>query len=168
MMMEKLVERLAGETEVLGEILPQCRFGKPATNRLSYGTAIHVSILSILIALYWLSSVPPDDLGLNRFLPSPFQSIMNLSSYHWTLRSLADIRVVKWPTEEDTAAHIALLRPQATIRSDFTRQNIKSVVTETAMSVKPETISKEVRKKEEERRRKERNDCFVTGSNQSL
>jgi hypothetical protein len=58
MMMEKLVEWwLAGETEVLGEILPQCRFvhhkphmlcpdanpdrrgGKPATNRLSYGTA---------------------------------------------------------------------------------------------------------------------------------
>jgi hypothetical protein len=50
-----LVELLAGETEVLGENLPQCRFvyhkshmtwrganpgrrgGKPATNRLSYG-----------------------------------------------------------------------------------------------------------------------------------
>jgi hypothetical protein len=26
MMMEKLVERLAGETEVLGENLPQCHF----------------------------------------------------------------------------------------------------------------------------------------------
>jgi hypothetical protein len=58
MMMEKLVEwSLAGETEVLGENLPQyhflhhkphmpCpdanpgrRFGKPATNLLSYGTA---------------------------------------------------------------------------------------------------------------------------------
>jgi hypothetical protein len=57
MMMEKLVEWLAGETEVLGENLPQCRFvhhkphmlpGRepgpprweaPATNRLSYGTA---------------------------------------------------------------------------------------------------------------------------------
>jgi hypothetical protein len=26
MMMEKLVEELAGETEVLGENLPQCRF----------------------------------------------------------------------------------------------------------------------------------------------
>jgi hypothetical protein len=55
--MEKLVEWLAGETEVLEENLPQCRFvhhkthmlpgrepgprsGKPATNRLSYGTAI--------------------------------------------------------------------------------------------------------------------------------
>jgi hypothetical protein len=53
--MEKLVEWwLAGEIEVLGENLLQCRFahhkprmlpgsraGKPATNRLSYGTAIH-------------------------------------------------------------------------------------------------------------------------------
>jgi hypothetical protein len=57
MMMEKLVEWLAVETEVLGENLPQCRFvhrkphmlcpdanpnrrgGKPGTNRLSYGTA---------------------------------------------------------------------------------------------------------------------------------
>jgi hypothetical protein len=55
-MMENLVEwRLAGETEVLGENLPQCRFahhksqfsdpgsnpgrrgGKPATSRLIYG-----------------------------------------------------------------------------------------------------------------------------------
>jgi hypothetical protein len=58
MMMEKLVEwRFAGETEVLGENLPQRhlsttnptwpdlganpgrRGGKPATNRLSYGAA---------------------------------------------------------------------------------------------------------------------------------
>jgi hypothetical protein len=55
MMMEKLVERLAGGTEVLGENLLQCRFvhrkphmlsgcepgpprWKSATNRLSYGT----------------------------------------------------------------------------------------------------------------------------------
>jgi hypothetical protein len=53
-MMEKLMEWwLAGETEVLGENMTQCRFahhklrmlnpghrgGKPATNRLSYGTA---------------------------------------------------------------------------------------------------------------------------------
>jgi hypothetical protein len=50
---------LAGETEVLGENLPQCRFvhptcfpdanpsrcgGKPATNRLTYGTAIYIYI----------------------------------------------------------------------------------------------------------------------------
>jgi hypothetical protein len=60
MIMEQSVEwEFAGETEVLGENLPQCHFayhkthmtwpgiepagrrgGKPATNRLSYGTAI--------------------------------------------------------------------------------------------------------------------------------
>jgi hypothetical protein len=59
MIMEQLVEwRLAGETEVLGENLPQRHFvhhkshmtdpgsnpgrrgGKPATNRLSYGAAL--------------------------------------------------------------------------------------------------------------------------------
>jgi hypothetical protein len=58
--MEKLVEWLAGETEVLGENLPQCHFvhlkphmvcpdrnqgcrgEKPATNRLNYGTASHI------------------------------------------------------------------------------------------------------------------------------
>jgi hypothetical protein len=60
MMMEKFVEWtvLAGETEVLGEILPRRHFihhkshlpdpganpggrgGKPATNRLSYGAAV--------------------------------------------------------------------------------------------------------------------------------
>jgi hypothetical protein len=57
MMIEKLAEQLAGETEVLGQNLPQCHFvhhkphmlypdanpdrrgGKPASNRLSYGTA---------------------------------------------------------------------------------------------------------------------------------
>jgi hypothetical protein len=61
MIMEQLVEwGLAGETEVLGENLPQStlstanptwpdlgsnpgrRGGKPATNRLSYGTALLV------------------------------------------------------------------------------------------------------------------------------
>jgi hypothetical protein len=62
---EKLVEwRLAGETEVLGENLPQRhlstrnptwldpglntgrRGGKPATNRLSYGAAFRINLLS--------------------------------------------------------------------------------------------------------------------------
>jgi hypothetical protein len=61
MMMEKLVELLARETEVLGENLPQFHFvqhkphmlpvrdprgGKPATNRLSYGTALHLILVS--------------------------------------------------------------------------------------------------------------------------
>jgi hypothetical protein len=53
MIMENLVEWLAGETEVLGENLPQLRFvhhklhmlpgrepGKSTTNRLSYGTSL--------------------------------------------------------------------------------------------------------------------------------
>jgi hypothetical protein len=59
-MMEKLVEFFAGETELLGENLLQCRFvhhkthmmpghepvppgEKPASNRLSYGTAYIVT-----------------------------------------------------------------------------------------------------------------------------
>jgi hypothetical protein len=61
MNVEQSVKReLAGETEVLGDNLPQCQFvhhqshmssdlgsnlgrrvGKPATNRLSYGTALN-------------------------------------------------------------------------------------------------------------------------------
>jgi hypothetical protein len=67
---EKLVEwRLAGETEVLGENLPQAtlsttnptwlepglnpgrRGGKPATNRLSYGAAFSYSLI-LLQTLY--------------------------------------------------------------------------------------------------------------------
>jgi hypothetical protein len=76
---EKLVEwRLAGETEVLGENLPQLHFvhykshmtssnpgrrdGKPATNRLSYGAAFvtntSISLLNRLsisvIIIYFL------------------------------------------------------------------------------------------------------------------
>jgi hypothetical protein len=67
MMMEKLVELLAGETEVLRQNLPQCRFvhhkqhmlcpdknpgrrcGKPTTPRLSYGTVfgLRVSYLCV-------------------------------------------------------------------------------------------------------------------------
>jgi hypothetical protein len=63
-MMEKLVEWMAGETEVLWENPPQCRFvyhkpyvlcsyanpgrrgAKPTTNRLSYGTALDVLLVS--------------------------------------------------------------------------------------------------------------------------
>jgi hypothetical protein len=68
MIVEKLVEwRLAGETEVLGENLPQphfcpsqnptwsdpglnpgCRGGKPATNRLSYGAVFLTRFLKLL------------------------------------------------------------------------------------------------------------------------
>jgi hypothetical protein len=63
---EQLVEwRLAGETEVLGENLPNAtlsttnptwsdsgsnpgrRGGKPATNRLSYGAALHFGLLNV-------------------------------------------------------------------------------------------------------------------------
>jgi hypothetical protein len=60
MMMEKLVEWLAGETEEIGENLPQCGFvhhkppccpdrEKPATNRLSYGTAFFVCYVKCII-----------------------------------------------------------------------------------------------------------------------
>jgi hypothetical protein len=35
MMMEKLVEKLAGETEELGENLPQCRFAHHKPHMLS-------------------------------------------------------------------------------------------------------------------------------------
>jgi hypothetical protein len=51
MLMEKFVELLAGETKVLGENLPQCRYvhhanpsrgsGKPAINRLSPGFGLN-------------------------------------------------------------------------------------------------------------------------------
>jgi hypothetical protein len=66
-MMEKLVEWLAGETEVLGENVPQCRFihhkphmlcpdsnpgrrgGKPVTNRLSYGTVVFEKLMELYL-----------------------------------------------------------------------------------------------------------------------
>jgi hypothetical protein len=55
MMMEKLVEWLAGETEGLEENLPQCRFIHhkphmlPATNRLSYCTAYFLFLFGFFI-----------------------------------------------------------------------------------------------------------------------
>jgi hypothetical protein len=80
MIVEKQMEcRLAGETEVLGENLPQRHFcpsqnptwpepglnpgrrgGKPATNRLSYGAAIKISLTSpITFHFHLLCSVIP-------------------------------------------------------------------------------------------------------------
>jgi hypothetical protein len=78
MMMEKLVELwLAGETEVLGENLPQCRFvhhkphmpcpdanpgrrgGKPAANRLSYGTAFLYISSELLWGGSWQTDIKP-------------------------------------------------------------------------------------------------------------
>jgi hypothetical protein len=67
MMMEKLVEWLAGATEVLGENLPQCRFvhNKPhmlpgrepgPPDRLSYGTAYAACKNSAT----WVSEAPGD------------------------------------------------------------------------------------------------------------
>jgi hypothetical protein len=70
MIVESMMEcRLAGETEVLGENLPQLTFvhhkiprahpglnpgrrgGKPATNRLSYGAAIKIILIITVIAV---------------------------------------------------------------------------------------------------------------------
>jgi hypothetical protein len=59
MIVEKQMEcRLAGETEILGENLPQHRGGKPATNRLSYGAAlvlIYESVTSSASVIIWLT-----------------------------------------------------------------------------------------------------------------
>jgi hypothetical protein len=78
MMMEKLMEWwLVEETEVLGENLPQCHFvhhephmlcpdtnpgrrgGKPATNRLSYGTAISYAVTKEFPNGLWNPKVHP-------------------------------------------------------------------------------------------------------------
>jgi hypothetical protein len=73
-MMGKMVEWLAEKTEVLGENLPQCRFvhhkshmlpeanpgsrfGKLATNRLSFGTPLFVC-LRFCINVYFLHCLP--------------------------------------------------------------------------------------------------------------
>jgi hypothetical protein len=84
MIVEKQMEcRLAGETEVLGENLPQGHFcptqnptwpdpglnpgrrcGKPATNRLSYGAAPNTRIVS--------------KLGVDRFLQYSSQIIVTI------------------------------------------------------------------------------------------
>jgi hypothetical protein len=79
MRIENLVEWwLAGETELLGANLPQCHFvhhkshmtwlganpgrrgGKPATNRLSYGTAAHTPTSS----LFNTSEIAHSSLGI--------------------------------------------------------------------------------------------------------
>jgi hypothetical protein len=70
--------RLAGETEVLGENLPQRHFcpsqnhtwpdpglnpgrrgGKPATNRLSYGAAFHITLnIPLILRVIFTQAFP--------------------------------------------------------------------------------------------------------------
>jgi hypothetical protein len=60
MMMEKLMNWLAREIELVGGNLPQCRGGKPETNRLSYGTAsVHAldRVATVIGDSYYLSSL---------------------------------------------------------------------------------------------------------------
>jgi hypothetical protein len=101
MIVEKQMEcRLAGETEVLGENLPQRHFsppqnstwrdsglnpgrrgGKPATNRLNYGAALERGNLSAVIKLAHCKklnrvdvSLPPEDGNGQSFLNVVFNN----------------------------------------------------------------------------------------------
>jgi hypothetical protein len=70
------VQWLAGETEVLGEKLPQCRSGlepgQPATDRLMYGTAC------------------PQDM----YLPTPFICLVRPEDYN--CHTYENGEMVKW------------------------------------------------------------------------
>jgi hypothetical protein len=118
------VERttIAGETEILGENLPQRHFvppqiphdqvqfrtpdrsgGKPATNRLSYGAAFNMDFYRKLITITWLSVT--QDLG-----NSDWSSGTNASHHRPLIGKRGwHIRIVfKWPLLKTSPSHFTI------------------------------------------------------------